>query len=570
MTADPASFQSLNVIRDELVATIEQAARDLEVFVSEGGEQKSFQSCLAGIKQIIGIFRLLEFKGASILAEELLATASTIQMDAPEAHFERHLELVSGTFFVLSRYLEYVHQNERQIPVLLIPYINELRKFRREPVLPESFFFQVNLKANPQPPPADAIVVEDKDFMSLLTRLRHMYQLGLLGVLRDKQVNASLGLMRRALIRLQRLGNDTPLASLWWMANVAIDAMIQQQMEMIEPRKMLLSRIDRIIRQVQRGGRASYQATAPKGLTKELFYIILLSGHQNEAVTRLKQVFGIRQLSYTEEVLAVERQSLRGPSAHTISSLVRVLKLEINNIKKVLETAAQGGQMIDDVPGMTATLNKIAETMGVVGLVGPSSILKEEIKKVEQWQNEPTIADAELDRCAKVMLYMESAVNSLEFAKLSGDVLTNTSEESQNQIIAHSELTQAERIVLQECESGISLTKRAITAYSESNFDSGHISNISKTLNSVRGGLLMLKRLRAAYVVQRCAEFVEQVLMQGDHPPALKELLETFADAIISVEYFLDTANSAARLDDSVLQVAEESLAALGYPARKP
>jgi hypothetical protein len=387
--------------------------------------------------------------------------------------------------------------------------------------------------------------------------------------LRGKQVKASLGLMRRALIRLQRLGNDMPLSSLWWMANVAIDVMIQQQMEMIEPRKMLLSRIDRIIRQVQKGGRASYQAAAPKGLIKELLYIILLSGHQSETVNRIKQYFGLSQLPYTERILAAERQSLRGPSAQTISSLVRVLKLEINNIKKVLETAALGVQAIDDVAGMTSTLHKIAETMGVVGLVGPSSILKDEVKKVDQWRDGQVIPEGELDRCAKVMLYMESAVHSLEFDKLSTDVLTNTSEESQNQIIAHSELSQAERIVLQECESGISLTKRAITAYSESNFDPGHISNISKTLNSVRGGLVMLKRPRAASVVQRCADFVDQVLMSGDHPPALKELLETFADAIISVEYFLDTGNTAARLDDSVLQVAEESLAALGYPAPK-
>ncbi len=568
MTADSASFHSLNVIRDELVATIEQAARDLEAFVAEG-DGKSFQSCVAGIKQINGILRLLEFKGASMLAEELLATAASLQSAERGPLFEKQLELISGTFFVLSRYLEYVQQTERKIPVLLIPYINELRKFRREPVLPESFFFQVNLKANPTVPPSDAIEVQDKDFMPLLVRLRHMYQLGLLGVLRGKQVKASLGLMRRSLIRLQRLGNDKPLAVLWWMANVAIDAMLQQQMELIEPRKMLLSRIDRIIRQVQKGGRASYQAAAPKGLIKELLYLIVLSGVQNEGSARIKQFFGVRQLPYTDKILAAERQALRGPSAHTISSLVRVLKLEINNIKKVLESASQGGQVLDDVDGMTGTLSKIAETMGVVGLVGPSSILKDEIKRVGQWKNEHHIPEGDLNRSAKILLYMESAVNSLEFDKAAGETLSNTSEESQNQVIASSELAHAERIVLQECEAGISLTKRAITAYSESNFDSGHISNIGKTLNSVRGGLMMLKRPRAALVVERSAEFVDQVLMQSDHPPALKELLETFADAVISIEYFLDTARVASRLDDSVLQVAEESLAALGYPVRK-
>ena len=40
----------------------------------------------------------------------------------------------------MTRYLEYVQQSERKLPVLLVPYINELRKVRKEPVLPESHF----------------------------------------------------------------------------------------------------------------------------------------------------------------------------------------------------------------------------------------------------------------------------------------------------------------------------------------------------------------------------------------------------------------------------------------------
>lgn len=568
--ADSASFQSLHVIRGELVATIEQAARDLELFVSEGNDVKSLHACVNGIKQIHGILRLLEFRGAGILAEELFATAKTIKLvQSSSAVEEKPLELVSNTFFVLTRYLEYVQQTERKIPVLLIPYINELRKYRREPLLPESFFFQCSLNNLPKVPSCDAIEVRDAEFAPLLARLRHMYQLGLLGVLRNKQTKASLGLMRRSLIRLQRLGCDKPLAILWWMANLAVEAMIQQQMEIIEPRKMLLSRIDRIIRQVQKGGRAAYQASAPKGLIKELLYIILLSGFKSDAVTELQRVFGVKSLPFDDRILAGERQALRGPSAQTISSLVRVLGLEINNIKKVLETAAQGARMVDDIEGLVATLHKIAETLSVVGLVGPSSILKEEVKRVQAWEPYREIAEEDLDHAAKCLLYMESAVMSLEHSKVSAEDLANTSEASQNQIIATGELSQAERIVLQECESGISLTKRAITAYSESNFDPSHISNITKTLNAVRGGLIMLHRPRAALVVQRCVEFVDQVLMRHDSPPAMKELLETFADAIISVEYFFDTAESSTKLDDSVLQVAEESLAALGFSLSK-
>jgi len=361
------------MIRDELVATIEQSARDLEVFVSSTEEAKSLQACISGIRQILGILKLLEFKGAAMLAEELLATAKTIEPGQAGSNFEKQLELVSNTFFVLSRYLEYVLQAERKVPVLLIPYINDLRKYRREPLLPESFFFNVNLTSSPVVPKADAIAVKDSEFRSLLVRLRHMYQLGLLGVLRNKQPVASLGLMRRALIRLQRMGNDKPLAVLWWMSNLVVDAFIQEGMELIEPRKMLLSRIDRIIRQVQKGGAAAYQAAAPKGLIKELLYLLVLSGSNNEHITSLKRTFGVKSFSYTDKHLANERNALRGPSANTISSLVRVLQTETSTIKSVLETAAQGMQIIDDIEGFRSSLSKIAETLVIVGLVGPGS-----------------------------------------------------------------------------------------------------------------------------------------------------------------------------------------------------
>lgn len=566
-TADSISFQSLHMIRDELVATIEQSARDLEVFVSSTEEVKSLHACVNGIRQIVGILKLLEFKGAAMLAEELLATAKTISPGQANDVLEKQLDLVSNTFFVLSRYLEYVLQTERKIPVLLIPYINDLRKYRREPLLPESFFFNVNLNVVPKVPRTEAIAASESDFRPLLVRLRHMYQLGLLGVLRGKQLKASLGLMRRALIRLQRLGNDKPLAVLWWMSNLVVDAILQQGMELIEPRKMLLSRIDRIIRQVQKGGAAAYQAAAPKGLIKELLYLLVLSGANNEQIQALRQTFGIKHFPYNERQLANERRALKGPSAQTITSLARVLQTETSTIKNVLETAAQGMQIIDDVDGFRQSLVKIAETLAIVGLVGPSSILKEQIKGIEHWQSDSQVDEEELQGVAKTLLYIDSAISNLEThaSKSSGD----TSVASQNEMIASTELAQAERIVMVECEAGISLTKRAITAYSESDFDPTHIANIAKTLNTVRGGLLMLKRTRAADVMARCVEFVEDVLMHGEQPAALQELLETFADAIISVEYYFDTANVPSRLDDSVLQVAEESLAALGYAVDK-
>lgn len=568
-TTDSVNVQSLSMVREELQTTIEQAGRDLETYVSDKNDAKPLTACLKGIKQILGIFRLLELSGATLLAEELYLTTKTIQPADETTSSTKKLEQISSTFFVMAAYVEYVQRAQKRLPVLLIPQINELRKLRKEAVLPESHFFSVTFRDAPVIPPVEPIVVKDDEFKPLLTRLRHMYQMGLLGVLRSDQSVPALGLMRRSLIRLQRLGgSDKPLTLLWWLGNLAIVAVVKQNMELLESRKMLFSRLDRVIRQVQQSGPIAYQAMPPKGLVKELLYLLMLSGIESDTFKKLRSIYSIPELGYTDEELGEERQKLQGPSASTVASLVKVLQDEINNTKKVLEIASQGAYRVDDVEALVETLSKIAEILGIVGLKGPSTILKSEITRVKVWQErDGEMSEADLDEAAKTLLFIESAVASLEHAKVPSDRLAQATEVAQREVVALSELAQAEKIVLKESEAGLSLSKRALNAYSESDYDSGHIRNIAKTLTGVRGGMVLLMHDRAASALASCVDFVEEVLMQPDLPPTLKELLETFADAIISIEYYIDTAMHGAKADVSVLKLAEDSLAALGFPS---
>ncbi len=561
-------MQSLGMVRDELVATIEKAARDLEVFVGAQEDVKSLRACVRSVQQILGVFRLLELKGASILADELLIATNKIEPNKNDRTSEKRLEVVSSTFFALITYIDYLQRSSNKNPVLLIPYINELRKLRREPMLPESYFFGANLSRRPKLPKIEPIVVSESEFKPLINRLRHMYQVGLLGILRDNQCERSLAIMRRTLVRMQRIGgSQKPLTLLWWMANLALATIERQKMELLETRKMLLNRIDRVIHQTQKVGISAYNAAPPKGLIKELLYILAISGYKSPAIEALSRFYALQPLGYTEKELAEERRSLKGPSVNTVRSLARVLRTELNSTKQVLELAEQGDQVIDDIDGLVDTLTKICETLAVIGLPGPSGVLRTEIERVGSWKDDNgETDDYELSEVAKTLIYLESTVAELERNTVPSKTLNAENESMQSEIVAQSELAQAESIVLQESEAGLSLTKRAISAYSDSDFDSGHIRNIAKTLNGVRGGMMMLRKERTASILASCVKFVDEVLMQPDQPPALQELLETFADAIISVEYYLNSVNNSSDADDSVLELAEESVAALGYP----
>ena len=567
-STDAVNFQSLNMVREELVATIEESARNLETFVTTQEDSDALQNCIDGIRQIVGILRLIQFKGACLLAEELLVAATDISPGNSGAQFERRMEVISNTFFVLTRYLEYIQQVERKVPVLLVPQINELRKLRAEPALSESHFFHVELGNTPEMPAFDPIEMHGEAFKDVVKRQRQMYQIGLLGLLRERQIKNSLAMMRRAMIRMQRLStHQKPLAILWWLSNLVLDAIQTQSMEILETRKLLFGRVDRVLRQVQANGESALTASPPRALLKELVYLLALSGKVTEEITKIRKTFGVDSFPYTDKDLASERDALHGPSAHTVMSLAKVLQAELSNTKKVLENAAQSSaQKIDDLDEFIGNLHKIAEILAVVGLVSPSNILKEEIKRIQLWKLSEDGPDTnELSDVANTMLYLDSAVSSLENAKLSDEKLAEANKVAQKEIIASGELSEAARIVIEECEAGLSLTKRALSAFADSNYDTGHIRNIAKTLNTVRGGMIMLKKERAANILAKCVDFVDGVLMGKDHPAALKELLETFADAVVSIEYYLDSASSSLKMDESVLKLAEESLEALGH-----
>ncbi|TVZ39300.1 hypothetical protein P886_3698 [Alteromonadaceae bacterium 2753L.S.0a.02] len=564
---DAVNFQSLNMVRDELVATIEDSARHLENFVNDADDSDSLQTCINGIRQIVGILRLIQFRGACTLSEELLLTATDISPGSSGAAYDKRLEVISNTFFVLTRYLEYIQQVERKVPVLLIPQINELRKMRGEPAVSECHFFQLNLANSPEIPDAEPLDLAGEDFSTVIRRLRHMYQIGLLGLVRERQIKNSLALMRRAMIRIQRLsGKSKALTQLWWFANLLLDAMASENMSLLETRKMLFGRIDRVLRQVVANGESAFDATPPRALVKELVYLLALSGKESDDIFRIRSSYGISTFPYNDKDLGSERDALHGPSAHTVMSLAKVLQNELTQTKKVLENAAQSSsQKIDDLDDFIGNLHKIAEILSIVGLVSPSNILKEEIKRIQLWKLQDSGPDnSELADVANTLLYLDSAVAALEHAKLSDEKLAEANKVAQKEIIASSELSEAGKIVIEECEAGLSLTKRALSAFADSNYDTGHIRNIAKTLNTVRGGMIMLKKDKAAALLARCVDFVDGVLMDQDPPVALKELLETFADAIVSIEYYLDSATSSLQMDESVLKLAEESLDALG------
>ncbi|BFM11585.1 type IV pilus/biofilm regulator FimL [Simiduia litorea] len=566
MSSNTINLSSLKLVREELLATIEASAAKLEQFVADRDNGDLLQGCIDGIKQISGTLSVVQLKGADLLAQEILALAQEITT-GENNEADEYISTLTSSFFILPRYLEYVQQTKRNLPVLLVPAINEMRQVRKAALLKDSHFFEATVSIR-RGNPGQTTAVMGEDISALARRLRHMYQVGFLAVLQGKQIKPSLGMMQRSLERLDIISSGRPLGKLWWLGAVAIGVIAQKSMELSRSRKMLLSTLDRELKKLQQNSAKSLDTEPDPELMKDLLYVIAVSGVEDPKLTALLTQCQVQPLGYTDTELRREREALKGPSANTITSMVSVLKDELNSVKDVLERAAQAGNWADDENDeLVSTLVKIAEILAVVGLVSASNTLKQEIERISAWKAaDKAPSTEEFLEVADSLLYVESTVSGVGSLNLSDDQLARINSGSRSDIIATSQLAEAEKLVFQEAEAGLSMIKRALSSYSESGFDRGHIKNVSTTLATIRGGMGVIGLKRAASVTAACQSFVAESLQSNEHPEMLQQMLETFADAVIGLEYYLDAAKSDKSADDNVLQIAEESLAALGHP----
>ncbi|MBF6624582.1 MAG: ferrous iron transporter B [Pseudomonas stutzeri] len=551
---------SLSLVRDELFATMEEAEQSLEHFIIDRNNGGLLQQAVENLKQVRGTLSLIELTGAELLAQEILQLATDIPVGAGEDR-DTQLTALSNALYVLARYLESVDASRQEMPELLLSPINALRLAGAQPALPESFFFSVRLD---HARPAVAVPArEPAARIAEARRLRQMYQVGLLGFIRETNTSASLKLMGRALSRLDMLYANTPAGRLCWLGSAALEAQLDGQLLSRQSRKQLFSRVDRELRQLI----VNSAHEPPRSLLKELLYLVALAESGGPLVSQVREIFSLASLPFTDHLLEDESQRLAGPGHAVMRSLSSAIREELASLKDLLDLIERQTAAAESYVNLHSLLGKLAKTLGMVGLSSASSGLHAQLSLVSGWTADNPPAPEALLKLADAVLYVESMVASLERGERRETRPQIAQPGNEAQAFANHQLTEARIVVIGEATAGLALAKRAITAYLESNGEKLHLANVPFSLMAVRGGLRFLEQDRAAELIGACSDFIQKQMIEGVQMPS-EQMLETLADALTSLEYYLE-GGAILRRDDSrisVLDLAADSVRALGLP----
>jgi len=534
---------SISLVRKELEATLQKAEGYFSHF-AESQDQLQLKSFADELNLARGIFKLLELLGPEALTTEMLSLVGD-----GTTSVEAKLEALGRGLLSLSHYIGILLEHEKDHPILLIPAINLIRKTGNHKALSESHFFTVNLR--PKLPQVEKSPLNIKPH---LARLRLMYQLGLLRVLNGPDPVIGLKLIQRSLVLLERGFRGTIAWPFWWCCKAAVDAVVDEEFELTQARRVLFGRIDLVMRTMIKQGAAVFTAQLANEVHKDLLHIISLSDCESGDINRIKQSY-LLQTSILESDLKKERRLLNGPDVGAYESLSKAFQEEIHTVKESLDSAARNALSDDGFNALSTRLSALADVLQVINQAPLSKRLKE--------QHSNVLALPQLDDSQKITALAQIADAMLQVELASSQFSTGNVKSAASEIIGAGHYFEARIILFDEIVSGIGMAKRAIASYMEL-ADKLHLNNVAPALQGVKGGLVFLNETKASAVIAVAIEYLSTKVLNADSGVD-EARLEVLADALTSIEYHIEALSHSDSGDQAILDLAVKSMAQLGY-----
>lgn len=564
MSSKPHSVSSIEMVQPEIDATIQQAEDSLSQFVDNRDNGEPLQNCIDCLNQLRGIFILVEVQGCVLLCQESVALANEVPVGAHEDKNDL-LSTLSNAIFVLRRYTEYFGAEQIDRPELLLPVINELRFAIQEKPYPESHFFEfdANNRFDPLEVLSGDLAGKLEDFEHHAKRFRHMFQVGLLDLLKDRNTLIALKLITRSAQGSARLCAGEPLAQLWALAALVAEVVQVQGMEITQARKRLFMRMERYLREMAMAGKVVAAKTAPDSLKKELLYLLALSGDRRESVKEVLKGFSIKALEIDEARMREESRRLFGPGVDVLRSLSKAISEEMAQLKEKLDVFERGGTPnSEDLEFISQGLARLSGTVSMLDLPSIAARCGDLKVTIEQWgDSAQEVSENELLSMANGILTIETAISQFEKTGEEPD-LSGSAEALDTGANAY--LSEARIVVIEEAQAGLALAKRSVSSYVESQGDKLHLANVAAVMGAIRGGMVMIDQSRVAAIVHACAQCIQKELLDSSQLPE-PTLLETLADALASLEYYIESMNFRESRNEELLKLSEQSLRSIGY-----
>ena len=549
-------INTLSWVKSEIDETLNQARTALEAYVEDPDDESRLQFCFNYLHQVRGTLQMVELYGATMAAEEMEILTQAL-LDKQVNNRDDAYEVLMRGILQLPDYLEHLLGGHQDIPVVLMPLLNDLRAARGEALLSENALFAPDLSVDA---PTTEIIATD--IIDLARKLRHNYHLGLLGWFRDKDSEASLKRIGDVIEKLRQAATVQEINRLLWVAGGLIESLKHGGLNSSVSIKLLLGQLDRQIKKIIDNGITALSDEPPQELLKNLLYYVATSRSSDERTREVKSAFNLDQVMPDTHTLEQARADLAGPNAALMGTVSAVLLEDLTRIKDTLDVFMRKEERDSaELKPLCDTLNQMADTLGMMGLGLQRRMVQDQIEVLRAMASgERELEENILMDVAGAMLSLETSLQEASIARAANEEAEEIGEAGD----AHRKLRAAEqqqllRTVIEQAGDELAHVKDALNDFSRNSASAEVLQGIPATLDQIRGSLAILDLQRAAQLLDRCTRYVRTELLEKRIIPE-EDALNAFADAVSSIEYYLESLAGKWGHPETILDIAEKSL----------
>ncbi len=557
-----SNFTTLSWVKPELDETLRLARQALEDHVENGVGRGQMQVCAAQLHQVQGTLRMVELYGAAMVAEEMEQLANALLGDGVSNRDEAYGALMRS-IMQLPDYLERLQSGHKDIPMVLLPLLNDLRGARGEKVVPESVLFSVDLG---RPLPASvgiaSAALTAAQLHNEVEPLREAFQAGLLPWLRDEERPDNIAALRDACSKLVALASVDPARKLFWIAAGILDALQSGAFVASKPLKQALAKLEREIKRLADEGETAFAAAPPTELTRQLLYYVASAATDDARIVAIRDAFGLDRDQLDEAELAHARGSLTGHNRELLDTVSAGIKEDLLRVKEALDMHLRtSGAPVADLAPQAEALGAIADTLGMLGLGVPRKVVQDQRAAIQALSSGERIADeSALMDIAGSLLYVEASLDD-QVARLGQPA------DGQGQDAAAMPLRESQEALdalIKESVANFVQARQCFVAFIEAGWDHAQLNDVPRLLDEVSGAMHLLEQERAARQLHALSVFTQMELVQLQRVPDAAQM-DRLADALASLEYYLEALRDHRPQRDRILELAEHGLVALGY-----
>ncbi len=568
MTAlrDAIDYTTLGWVKPELDETLRQARIEIEGYAEDPGDSSRMRFCAGYLHQVQGTLRMVELYAPAMVAEEMERLAQALQNNDIDDRDTACATLMRGVV-LLPDYLERLQSGHKDIPIVLLPLLNELRAARGDVGLSESVLFAPNLDRplpDSVPPPVEkAAPPAPSETAARLDRLGEA-----MGSWPEGGGPGDAEALSAAFEALLAYAREEPARRMLWVAATVSRATGDGGLTAsVGLRQAFASVVREARRLFEDDGFGLPRPEATLEPTRQLLYHVAQGGadgsvHSHHPLLReLHDTFDLAAQLPSESEISHAQGSLSGRNRTLLDTVSGAIKEDLLRVKDALDLHLRMGQT--DVAGLqpqVEALGRVADTLGMLGLGVARNVVQEQRNAMHAivTRERPADEDALLD-VAGALLYVDASLDD-QVARLGiGD-----SVEGEQDDLFVNESRKVLDVVAREAIANFADARQAFVAFVETSWDHAELVEVPRLLEEVSGAMQMLELTQPAAYLAGVRQYVLTELLGRRRVPNGRQL-DTFADALASLEYYLEALRENRAKRGDILEVARTSLETLGY-----